>query len=204
MSFKGGVAKTTTCINLAQFFGSRRGGKHTYLIDGDSNRTAINFYNRGLQKGVQASFSICDAEGILPERYDNLIIDTPARPTDQEIQELIKISDLIVVPTATTAEALEGAIGMMTRLSAVPPGKVWMLLTLVPPAPSKRGQTFLTDLKQANLPVLNGWIQRREVFVDAGMSGTPVGILKGLAASKAANDYSQVGKELANIVGKRA
>jgi len=50
VSFKGGVGKTTTALHLAQFLGKRWGRGKTILLDGDPNRSALNWYERGQQR----------------------------------------------------------------------------------------------------------------------------------------------------------
>ncbi len=43
-SFKGGVGKTTTALHLATYFHSKAA---TLLVDGDLNRSALDWTNRG-------------------------------------------------------------------------------------------------------------------------------------------------------------
>jgi chromosome partitioning protein len=43
-SFKGGVGKTTTALHLAAYF---QGKANTLLVDGDLNRSALDWSSRG-------------------------------------------------------------------------------------------------------------------------------------------------------------
>jgi chromosome partitioning protein len=43
-SFKGGVGKTTSALHLAAYF---QGKSPTLLVDGDLNRSALEWANRG-------------------------------------------------------------------------------------------------------------------------------------------------------------
>ena len=43
-SFKGGVGKTTTALHLAAYFQTKT---NTLLVDGDLNRSALEWANRG-------------------------------------------------------------------------------------------------------------------------------------------------------------
>jgi chromosome partitioning protein len=94
-SFKGGVGKTTTAIHIAAFIAKRRGAGRVVLGDGDLNRSALSWYERG---GDRIPFVVTDGDAV-PDDYQHLIIDTPARPKDDELIALAMNSDLLIIPT---------------------------------------------------------------------------------------------------------
>ncbi|MBD3887623.1 ParA family protein [Phormidium tenue FACHB-886] len=190
-SFKGGVGKSTTAIHLANYLATKR--NKTVLADGDLNRSVINWFERG---GDKLSFSVCDGDSV-PDDYDNLVIDTAARPTDEELVALAETSDLLVIPCTPTTFSLEATIG---TLAILPSERYKILLTAVPPKPSREGDKALTALKKAGLPVFNTMIRRFSVYLKAENLGVPVSDVKDPKAADAWADYVSVGKEIAKAV----
>ena len=75
-SFKGGVGKTTTAVHLSAYFS---GLANTLLIDGDPNRSATGWGKRG-----SLPFTVIDERQAAKyaRNYQNIVIDTQARPED--------------------------------------------------------------------------------------------------------------------------
>jgi chromosome partitioning protein len=202
VSFKGGVGKTTTAVHIAESL-SRRRGRHVVLGDGDLNRTALNWYERGQANGIDVGFRVFDGNDDAPNDYTDLVIDTPARPEDDEIIRLAEFSDLLVIPTSPAPGAIEAAIGTLTRLSALPQNRYRVLLTLVPPRPSRRGLKAKEGLDESGIPTFKGMIQRRDTFMDAELEGVTVGMMKGAASKSAAGDYDKIGQEVWQLTKDR-
>ncbi|NJN49651.1 MAG: ParA family protein [Alkalinema sp. RL_2_19] len=202
VSFKGGVGKTTTAVHIAESLSKRR-GRRVVLGDGDLNRTALNWYKRGLANEVELGFTVFDGDDDAPDDYTDLVIDTPARPEDDEIIRLAEFSDLLVIPTSPAPGAIEAAIGTLTRLSGLPQNRYRVLLTLVPPRPSRRGVKAKEALDESGIPVFKGMIQRRDAFMDAELEGVSVGMLKGPAAKSGAADYQKIGNEVWQLTKDR-
>jgi chromosome partitioning protein len=103
-SFKGGVGKTTTAIHLAAFF---QGYAETLLIDADPNRSALSWAERG-----DLPFPVVDqwqARAAL-RPYGYVVIDTQARPTANDLGQLVSSCDLLVIPTTPDILALEALV----------------------------------------------------------------------------------------------
>ena len=91
--YKGGIGKSTTAIHLATYF-SERG--RTVLVDGDPNRTSINWGERG-----SLPFEVADERRAMKTIVgaDFIVIDTPARPHSDDLKELSSGCDLLILPT---------------------------------------------------------------------------------------------------------
>ncbi|MEO0887025.1 MAG: ParA family protein, partial [Cyanobacteria bacterium J06648_10] len=92
-SFKGGVGKTTTAIHLSAFL---QGQAETLLVDADPNRSALGWAGRG-----ELPFQVMDewSAGQKVNPQGNVVIDTQARPTPEDLLALAETCDLLVLPT---------------------------------------------------------------------------------------------------------
>jgi Mrp family chromosome partitioning ATPase len=90
-SHKGGVGKTTTAIHIAAILNE---SAPTLLINSDANRSAIE-----LAKNARSPFKVVDT--MTAERhvsgYKNVIFDTAARPTPDQLKALIEDRDHLLM-----------------------------------------------------------------------------------------------------------
>lgn len=183
--YKGGVAKSTTAIHLAAFF-------HDYgttlLVDGDPNRTALSRAKKG-----KLPFEVADQLYAmkLVSSSDYVIIDTPARPASDDLQDLAKGCDLMILPTTPDVDSLEP---MLQTAKDIGDAQYRVLLTIVPPYPSKEGETMRQDLVRAGMPVFKQMIRRTSGFQKAAYAGVCINDIPRMKA--AWNDYKTVGKEI--------
>ena len=185
--YKGGVGKSTTAIHIATFL-SERG--ETVLVDGDPNRTAVSWSKRG-----HLPFTVVDERQamMVVAGSDFLVIDTPARPNSDDLKELAKGCELLILPTLPDVVSLEPMIQTANDLGDA---NYRALLTVVPPAPSRDGQAMQQDLKTNGIPVFNAMIRRAAGFQKAALQGIPIRDLADSRSRIAWLDYQALGREI--------
>jgi chromosome partitioning protein len=188
--FKGGVGKSTTAFHLATYF-SELGS--TVLVDGDPNRTAIKWADRNTE---DLPFAVADERQAmkLVQNKDFIIIDTPARPDSDDLKELAKGCDLLVLPTSPDVVSLEPMLQTAQALGS--DANYRALITLVPPHPSKEGELMRDDLREGNIPVFQTMIRRTVGFAKAAMAGLPIRDIEDVRARVAWEDYKALGDEI--------
>lgn len=188
-SFKGGVGKSTTALHLAAYFQQKA---DTLLIDGDLNRSASLWSNRG-----HLPFKVVDEkQGVkFARQYEHIIIDTPARPSPEDLKTIAIGCDLLVLPTSPDALALGATLIMVDSLHQLQTN-YRILLTLIPPHPNKSGIEARTAIEKASLPIFVTGIKRLAVFQKAALSGVLVNEVKDPYANAAWRCYEAVGREI--------
>lgn len=189
-SYKGGVGKTTTSVHIAAYLQKYA---PTLLVDGDPNRSATKWAQRG-----ELPFRIID-ERLLAKygrEYQNIVIDTEARPSEEDMATLVEGCDLLVLPSTPDVLALD-ALGLtLENLEAIGTKNYKVLLTIVPPKPSHDGEEARKMLKNAGIPVFKSQISRRVAFQKAALGGMLVSEAKDPRAESAWKEYLAVGKEI--------
>lgn len=189
--YKGGVGKSVTAVHLATFFSDQ--GK-TVLVDGDPNRTAIGWNSRG-----QLPFSVADERQAMKviSGSDFVVIDTPARPNSDDLKELAKGCDLLILPTAPDVLSLQPMLETARDLGEA---NYRALITIVPPYPSREGEVMKKDLKEGGVPVFETMIRRTAGFPKAALAGVPIRDLDEVRVKTAWSDYKSLGNEIMEIL----
>ena len=191
--YKGGIGKSTTAFHLAAYFSDL--GK-TVLIDGDPNRTALKWAGRSTEP---LPFTVADErQGMRSvSGMDYVIIDTPARPNSDDLKELAKGCDLLVLPTSPDVVSLEP---MLETAKAVGKARFHALITIVPPHPSKEGELMRDDLEEGGIPVFKTMIRRTVGFAKAAMAGRPIRDIDDARSRSAWEDYKALGDEIRELL----
>lgn len=190
-SFKGGVGKTTTAVHLAAYLQEKA---PALLIDGDPNRSATGWANRGA-----LPFKVVDERQAArySRDFEHIVIDTKARPDQADLKAHAEGCDLLIIPSTPDALALDALTLTLDVLQTLGSDRYRVLLAIIPPPPSHDGEEARTSLKEAGLPLLKSGIRRRVAFQKAALQGCPVYAVKDdRRAQEAWADYVKVGKEI--------
>ena len=189
--YKGGVGKSTTAIHLATYFSDK--GK-TVLVDGDPNRTALGLAGRG-----ELPFTVADERQAMRviDGSDYVVIDTPARTNSDDLKELAKGCDLLVLPTAPDVLSLQHGLETVRDLGDA---NYRALVAIVPPPPSREGEIMRSDLKAGGVPVFETMIRRTVGFHKAALKGVPIRDIDDKRARSAWSDYQALGDEIMEVM----
>ena len=189
--FKGGIGKTTTAVHVAAFLQTI---DPTLLIDGDENRSALAWASHeklpfSTVSQLQAAMSI--------SKYKHVVIDTKARPSEEDLKELAGGTNLFILPCPPRAldiSALSPTIKTLKKLKA----NFKVLLTMVPPG----GRKIVEDLKEAlgDVPTFKSHIIRYAAFEKSPMTGVVVKDYRDINAKKAWACYEAIGQEIVEEV----
>ena len=191
--YKGGIGKSTTAFHIAAYFSDI--GK-TVLVDGDPNRTAVNWAGRSDEP---LPFRVVDQRQAmrLASEAEFLIIDTPARPNSDDLKELAKGCELLILPTSPDVVSLGP---MLETARDLENAKYRALITLVPPHPSREGELMRDDLRQEGIPVFETMIRRTVGFAKAALAGRPIRDIEDTRTRAAWEDYKALGDEIRKLL----
>ena len=199
--YKGGIGKSTTAIHLATYFA---GLGRAILVDGDPNRTALSWAARGENAPAdqQLPFLVVDERQSLRVigSADFLVIDTPARPNSDDLKELAKGCELLVLPTPPDIVSLEP---MLETAAVLGDANYRALLTVVPPRPSREGEGMQAELREGGVPVFDAMIRRAAGFTKAALQGLAIRDIGDARAAAAWDDYRALGDEICALLGHK-
>lgn len=171
LSVKGGVGKTVTAVHVAACLNAIG---PTLLVDGDATRSATLWAQPGnLPFRVVAERAVSKA--LTESRYDFIVVDTEANPTDADLKELAESSNFIIVPATPDGLGLQGARQTVEKLNRAGNQTLYkILLTIVPPRPNRDGHEALSYLEEQGLPHFGVSVPRLVGFTRAVLEGVTV------------------------------
>ena len=195
---KGGVGKTTTCINLAGAL-MEIGYKISVADMNSEQRSAFKWANRGNElQSIVTTISDKkprDELNKLKEHSDFVLIDTAQELMTPALKAAL-LSDLIVIPCTPSPLDLESAEDTIDLIEETE--KPFVLLASC----VRAGTTLGTQLRATLKKIGNTFetvIYQRVNIVEAAITGQWVGAYK--KDSKAHQEYQQLAQELINMLG---
>ncbi len=187
-ALKGGVGKTTTAVHLAAFL---QGKAPTLLIDADKNRSALVW-----SKDDKLPFYVASQAGStsLVKKVTHIVIDTQARPELEELGDLAKGSDLLILPTTPNHLDLDSTLKAVELLEPLK-ANYKVLLTQVD-SRTKNGRDARRFLEEAKLPLFKVDIPLLVAFQRAPSRGVTVKDFPDSRSYIGWNKYKEVGKEV--------
>ena len=192
-AFKGGVGKTTSAMHLAALLSDA--DAPALVIDSDPNRSALTW-----ARPHKLPFQVCsdlEAARLLRQTtFNYVIVDTPARPNENDLEALVRGADLLIIPSTPETLSLDATAQMVKGLPANANYRV--LLTMVPPHPQRDGELALAALTKNGFQVFSQGIRRFKAYVDASTLGLTVNNVRG--GGKAWRDWTELKKELTPLL----
>jgi chromosome partitioning protein len=189
-SLKGGVSKTTTCVNLAAYLNEKA---PTLGVDYDPNQSLVSWASRG-----QLPFKVVDSRqlGRHAANFTHFVADTEASLKPSELKAIAEGCDLLIIPTTPDALAIEALILMTDALRQIGADHFKVLLSIIPPLPSRTGEEARATLERLGLPLFKGGIRRFVAHQKAALAGVTADQADDPHAVDAWADYAAIGREI--------
>ncbi len=189
-SHKGGVGKSTTAVHLAAYLCQKA---HTVLVDSDPNRNVSAWALNGtlpfevipLHQAARRS-----------REFEHVVIDTNAGLRPDELKEIVEGCDLLIIPTTPDALSYQALLLTVDLIKQIPKARYRVLLTIIPPRPSRDGEEMRQELERQSIPLFKTGIRRFVAYQKAALAGVSVNTAKNVRARKAWDDYLSLGKEI--------
>ena len=189
--YKGGIGKTTTAVHLTAVLNQCA---PTLLIDADENRSATS-WAREQKLPFKVATEITAQKLFMELRPEHAVIDTKARPSPEDLEEISSGCDLMILPTTTRPMDFEALIKTVQKIKAInTPYKV--LLTMVPPTSTRKSAEIIELLKETKIPVFDTVIQRYTFMEQLPLDGELALTSRNENSQKVWEQYLSIGKEI--------
>lgn len=191
-SHKGGVGKSTTAVHIAAYLTNVKKAP-TVLVDSDPNRSVCGWAANG-----SLPFEVIPLHQAArrTREFEHIIIDTNAGLRPDELREIVEGCDLLILPTTPDALSYQALMITLDQIREVNAAKYKVLLTIIPPKPSRDGEEMRAELDGRGIPLFAAGIRRFIAYQKAALAGTPVYEADDPRALEAWDDYLSLGREI--------
>lgn len=189
-SHKGGVGKSTTAVHLAAYLQKKA---PTVLVDSDPNRSVCGWAVSG-----RLPFEVIPLHQAArrTREFEHVVIDTNAGIRPDELKEIVEGCDLLIIPSTPDALSLQALTLTVGLIENIKSAKYKVLLTIIPPRPSRDGEEMRLELESRSIPLFKTGIRRFVAYQKAALAGVPVYQAHDPRAAEAWGDYVSLGKEI--------
>ncbi|NEP19282.1 MAG: ParA family protein [Leptolyngbya sp. SIO4C1] len=124
-----------------------------------------------------------------------MVIDTKARPSPEDLEEISQNCDLLILPSTTRPMDLEVLIKTVQAIKELQ-APYSVLLTMVPPTSTRITIEIKELLSESKIPVFDTVIQKYAFVEQLPLDGTLAKDAKDENAAKIWQQYMQVGQEI--------
>ncbi len=189
-SHKGGVGKSTSAVHVAAYLCQKAS---TVLVDSDPNRNVSAWALNG-----SLPFEVIPLHQAArrSREFEHVVIDTNAGLRTDELKEIVEGCDLLIIPTTPDALSYQALLLTVDLIKQVEDAQYRVLLTIIPPRPSRDGDEMREELERRSIPLFKTGIRRFVAYQKAALAGVPVNKIKDARAQRAWEDYLSLGKEI--------
>ncbi|WP_432623927.1 AAA family ATPase [Bifidobacterium sp.] len=167
LNIKGGVGKTTTSMALSTAI--YRSGKDVTIFDTDPQGSATLWSQAAEDNGDALPFEVlsknqAEIRRLGSHRPDKdgqvIVIDTP--PSGDVINEVIKVSDFVIIPSTSSPVDLQQTL--LTCASCQDQGKEYAVLIVMARKGTTTLEAFRTAVEKSGAGIFDAEIPLKEVF----------------------------------------
>lgn len=198
ISYKGGVGKTMTALNLARAFSDE--GLHVVLIDDDKNKTAINWATRRASNDLFQVLGMFAGNQYAGER-DVVIYDTPGGMDKSEMKDVANNCDFVIVPCKPDRESIDATERLASDLSEFGTDFAVLATDAIAAGEFARARAMIEYFAEEKIPHfgIKEIIPSSTKFKDASESGKTIGEMSG--GRLFADTFSRIAREILNEIG---
>lgn len=190
-NIKGGCGKTTVATHLAAAFAGA--GRGTLLADVDRQRSGLGWIERRPPEAARISGLDWSKDiGQVPDGAERLVIDAPAALRTKQIEELVRLADVVVLPVLPGAFDEQATQRFLRKLEELKPiAKRRKAVAVV--GNRMRARTKAAERLDAFLDGVGHGVVTRirdsQIYADGSATGLSVFEMKGRRAADCRSDW---------------
>lgn len=196
---KGGVGKTTLCLNLAAALGEKG---RAVILDADQQRSSSHWYAVADQNDAVPVVDSVDDLSVQAHRHadshDYVVIDCPPSVVAPQTREALTLCDLALAPVLPSPIDLWATVQLEEEIQAAsklnPALRAVLVINQLEPR-TRLSQLMRQALAELNLPAAQTAIRRRMAYRSSVLEGRTV-LQQGQRAADAAEEIRQLAQEV--------